>query len=365
MQLQVVGVHLGQKSYPILIGSGILPQVGKEVETILGIRRAVVLTVARVRRLYGHSLEASLAAGGIESSTIEVPDREEGKTLETYSKVMKELLAIGAGKDTVIVALGGGCAGDLAGFVASTYMRGVGLVQVPTTLLAQVDSSIGGKTALNLPDAKNIIGTFYQPSLVYSDVDVLKTLPSRELRCGVAELIKYGAIMDLGLLDFLERERDALMHLKQPVVMEAVVSAARLKVKIVMEDETESMGLRTILNFGHTIGHAVEAATGYEGCSHGEAVAVGMLGEARLAVSLGLCTKGEVERLERIISSYGLPTRIRGINPATVIELMGHDKKISVGKWRFALPRGLGKSIVVSGLPMEGIFDAVQGVVGD
>jgi 3-dehydroquinate synthase len=236
---------------------------------------------------------------------------------------------------------------------------------VPTTLLAQVDSSIGGKTALNLPDAKNIIGTFHQPRLVLSDIDLLKTLPEREIKCGIAELIKYGAIMDRGLLDFLERERDAVMRLEQRAVLEAVASAARLKAKIVSEDEDESVGLRHILNFGHTIGHAVEAATGYEACSHGEAVAVGMAGEARLAVSLGLCAKVEAEKLEGIISSYGLPTRIVGIDPARVMELMGHDKKVSAGKWRFALPRGMGKSIVVSGPPMEAVREAVKGVAGD
>jgi len=362
MQLRSIDVRLGERGYSVLIGKGILPLAGREVAAVTEGRRAVVLAVGKVRRLYGRALEKGLAAGGIESTSVEVPDRESAKTLKTYSRVMRELLAMGAGRDSTIVALGGGCVGDLAGFVASTYMRGVGLVQVPTTLLAQVDSSIGGKTALNLPDAKNAIGTFHQPRLVLSDIDVLKTLPAREISCGVAELIKYGAIMDAGLLGLLERERDALMALEGPVVTEAVTSAASLKARIVSEDERESTGIRTILNFGHTIGHSVEAALGYGGCSHGEAVAVGMVGEVRLAVSLGICPEEDARRLERIISSYGLPTAIRGVEPERAMALMGHDKKVSAGRWRFALPRGLGRSAVVTGPAEAAVLDAVRGV---
>jgi 3-dehydroquinate synthase len=362
MRLRSISVRLGERGYRVLVGEGILPLAGRAVAASAESRRAVVITVGKVRRLYGGALEDGLAAGGIECSTVEVPDREGAKTIKAYSKVMEELLAIGAGRDTVILALGGGCVGDLAGFVASTYMRGVELVQVPTTLLAQVDSGIGGKTALNLPDAKNVIGTFYQPRLVLSEIGVLKTLPEREVRCGVAELIKYGAIMDARLLALLENERDAIMSMEGPEVMEAVTWAASLKAKTVSQDERESAGLRTILNFGHTIGHAVEAAMGFEDYSHGEAVAVGMVGEARLAVSLGVCPEGDAVRLERMISSYGLPTRAKGIKPVEVLALMGHDKKVSAGRWRFALPRGLGQSAVVTGPAETAVLEAVRGV---
>lgn len=362
--MRKVEATLGERGYPILIESGILTDAGRELGA-LGHRQAIVLTVGRVRSLYGKRLNESLARGGMNSETIEVPDREGAKTIKTYSRVMKELLAMSAGKDSLVIGFGGGCVGDLAGFVASTYMRGVRLVQIPTTLLAQVDSSIGGKTALNLPEAKNAIGTFYQPSLVISDVDLLKTLPEREVRCGVAELIKYGAIMDLGLLGFMEKERDALMRLESEALVEAVATAAGLKASIVSRDETESWGLRHLLNFGHTLGHALEAAMAYKGPSHGEAVAVGMVGEARLAAALGLCTDGEVERLERIISSYGLPTAMGGVDPERLMEIMGHDKKVAAGKRRFALPRGLGKGIVVLGPPEEEVREMVRGVTGN
>lgn len=363
--MQTIRVRLGQRGYPIRVGSGVLASVGQELSGLNGAGVAVVITVEGVRRLYCRVVEEGIASAGIRAVVIEVPDREEAKTIQTYGEVMNGLLSARAGKDALILSLGGGCVGDLAGFVAATYMRGVKLVHMPTTLLAQVDSSIGGKAALNLPGGKNSIGTFWQPSLVLSDVDVLKTLPQREVRCGLAELIKYGAIMDIQLFEFIEKERGRLMSLDREATMRAVSAAASLKSRLVSIDERESKGLRTLLNFGHTVGHAIEAAMEYRGYSHGEAVSVGMVAECRLGRLLGLCSDDEVGRLERAIKSYGLPTRLEGVPKKAIADLMWHDKKIEGGRLKFALPSGLGRGTVVSDPPMGAVDEAIEGVVGD
>jgi len=363
--LQTIRVHLGQRGYPIKVGSGVIASVGQELSGLSGTSVVAVITVEGIRRLYGTAVEGSIASSGIRPVVIEVPDREGAKTIQTYAEVMGELLAARAGKDALIVSLGGGCVGDLAGFVAATYMRGVRLVHLPTTLLAQVDSSIGGKAALNLPGGKNSIGAFWQPCLVLSDVDVLKTLPQREVRCGLAELIKYGAIMDIRLFEFIEREKGRLNALEREATLRAISAAARLKAKLVSVDEREAKGLRTLLNFGHTVGHAIEAAMEYRGYSHGEAISVGMVAETRLARLLGLCSDDEAERLERIIESYGLPKRLEGVSKEAIVDLMWHDKKVEGGRLKFALPNGLGRGIVVADPPTGTVAKALEGVVGD
>ncbi len=365
MILQTISVDLGERSYPILIGGRLIVDVGRYVAPLRSEGKVVILAVPLVDDLYGAAVRQSLARCDIPSETVLVPDREDAKTVATYTLVIEELLKMNAGRGTTIIALGGGCVGDLAGFVAATYMRGVRLVHVPTTLLAQVDSSIGGKAALNLPDAKNIVGAFHQPALVLSDTSSLRTLPPREVRCGVAELIKYGAIMDLQLLELLERERESLLRLEDGAVTQAVCRAAELKAGVVARDEREMTGLRTLLNFGHTFGHAVEAAMEYRGFSHGESVAIGMAGEIRLAEALGMVTGDAVERLELLIAGYGLPTRLKGLSRKTLIKLMGHDKKVAASKFRFALPETLGKGTVVSDPPMEAVTNALKGVIQD
>ncbi len=365
MSLHTISVDLGERSYPILIGSRLIPDVGRYVAPLRSDDMVVILSVPPADRLYGPAVRASLARSGIQSETVLVPDREEAKTIATYTRVVEELLRMKAGRGATIIALGGGCVGDLAGFVAATYMRGVRLIHIPTTLLAQVDSSIGGKAALNLPDAKNIMGAFHQPALVLSDTSSLLTLPPREVRCGAAELIKYGAIMDLPLLEQLERERDQLLRLEEGATLRAVFRAAELKAGVVARDERELSGLRALLNFGHTLGHAVEAAMEYRGFSHGESVAIGMAGEIRLAEALGMVTRDTVQRLESIIAGYGLPTRLEGISRKTLIGLMAHDKKVAARRLRFALPEKLGKGAVVSDPPGDAIEEALKGVVKD
>ena len=363
--MKEIKVQLGARSYTVFVGKETLPLLGQHLNDLVRDDRAVVITVSEVDALYGAAVRKSLLDCGIAPEVVHVADREDAKTLAAYSGVVGKLLEIKAGRGALIIALGGGCVGDLAGFVAATYMRGIRLIHVPTTLLAQVDSSIGGKTALNLPDAKNIIGVFHQPSFVLSDVAVLKTLPPREVRCGVAEMIKYGAIMDLPLLDYLELERDAILGLKEDETINAVCKAVELKAGVVTKDETESSGIRTLLNFGHTIGHAVEAAMGYKGCSHGEAVAVGMVGEMRLAEAIGIASSEDLERLEALVSSFGLPTRLRGIDPGKIIALMAYDKKVDARKLRFALPNGLGNGAVVSDPPREAIIKALKEVTSN
>ncbi|MDD1775781.1 MAG: 3-dehydroquinate synthase [Candidatus Methanomethylicus sp.] len=364
MHLKSITVDLGDRSYPILIGKGLLPHTGNYMEDLLTSRKAVILTVPGVEVMYSPAVRESLAKCGIASEVVRVPDREEAKTLATYTTVVKKLVAMNAGKDTLIVSLGGGCVGDLAGFVAATYMRGIPIIHIPTTLLAQVDSSIGGKAAINLPEAKNLLGAFHQPSLVLSDIGTLATLPQREMGSGISELIKYGAILDLDLLGFLEKERQLLLMINGEAVIHAISRAAELKASIVSQDERESGDLRTLLNFGHTLGHAIESAMKYHGFSHGEAVGVGMVGETSLAVELDLATRDELERLKALIGSYGLPTSLRGVEPSLILELMANDKKIRAGKWRFALPNGLGNGVVVSDPPREKVVSAIRGVVG-
>lgn len=363
MSSQSITVDLGERSYPILVGKKLIKDLGRQVAHLYLGDKVAILAVAIVDDLYGQAVRESLAGSGIPSETILVPDREGAKTIRTYQHVMEQFLRMKVGRGSIVIALGGGCVGDLAGFVAATYMRGVRLVQIPTTLLAQVDSSMGGKAALNLPEAKNILGAFHQPSLVLSDVSLLKTLPTREVRCGVAELIKYAAIMNLRLLEFLERERESILGLEEGAMVKAVSWATELKSGIVARDERDQSGLRALLNFGHTFGHAVEAAIKYRGLSHGEAIAVGMAGEIRLAEALGMVSKKDVRRLEALIVSYGLPIRFKGVNHRDLIRFMGHDKKAEAGKLRFALPNGLGNGTIVSDPPKKTVADALRGCV--
>lgn len=363
MRLQTINVELGERSYPIVVGKNAIADVGRLVAPLSQGEKVAILGVPLVDGLYGASVRESLAECGIASETVLVPDREEAKTLATYTSVVGELLKMNAGRKTTILALGGGCVGDLAGFVAATYMRGVNLAHIPTTLLAQVDSSIGGKAALNLPEAKNILGAFHQPSFVLSDVETLMTLPRREVMCGAAELVKYAAIMDLPLFDFLGDKCASLLELEEGATVRAVCRAAELKAGIVAKDEREQTGLRALLNFGHTFGHAIETCMEYRGLSHGEAISVGMAGETRLAEALGMVSGESVGRLEALLASYGLPTRLSGIDIERVIALMGHDKKVSAGKLRFALPNGLGSGTVVSDPPKDAVKSALKEVI--
>jgi 3-dehydroquinate synthase len=299
-----------------------------------------------------------LADSGFTVSYYEVPDGEEYKTLQSAAAIYDQMVDAGMERGSALVALGGGVVGDLAGFVAATYMRGVPLIQVPTTLLAQVDSSVGGKVAVNHSRGKNLIGCFYQPKLVFADLQVLKTLPEREIRAGMAEVIKYGAIWDSTFFTFLERQLDRILSLEPAPLMETVKRSCAIKAEIVSGDEREE-GRRAILNFGHTIGHALESLTDYRVYRHGEAIAAGMAAAARLAVNRGLQDQADRERLVALLERTGLPVTFP--YPARdLLELLSHDKKVLEGRPRFVLPVKIGQAEICSDLGDEEILAALS-----
>ena len=301
------------------------------------------MTDANVEGLAGRFVE-ELGTVGIAAEVASVPPGEGSKSLDRAAALLDRLIAMKADRHSAVVAVGGGVVGDLAGFVAATYARGIPLLMVPTTLLAQVDSSVGGKVAVNRPAAKNIVGAFHQPVGVWIDTGTLATLPARELRCGMAEVVKYGVILDAGFFEALEAgDAAAVLRLDPAAVARVVARCCALKARVVAEDEREETGLRAVLNYGHTIGHAIEAVAGYGGdYRHGEAVAAGMVAEARLAARLGWIGDPEVGRIAGLLAAIGLPTAATGLDPAALREAMALDKKNRAGKVRFVLPRRLG-----------------------
>jgi 3-dehydroquinate synthase len=335
-----VKVELKERSYEILIGSKILKRLGLR---LIGFRPSNVGIISNktVFPIYKDLLLNSINECGLRHEVFLIPDGEEYKDLLWVSYLYGELLKARFDRESLLIAFGGGVIGDITGFVASTYMRGIRYVQVPTTLLAQVDSSVGGKTGVNHPLGKNMIGTFYQPCLVMIDIDTLKTLPQREFLAGIAEIIKYGVIADRGLFDSLEREKDNILSMGDSLV-HAIKRSCEIKANIVSRDEREA-GLRSILNFGHTIGHAIETVTHYRRFLHGEAIAMGMCAASDLAVKLGLFQRQEAERLKNLIKMYNLPTKIpEEINVSDIINAMEIDKKVRAGQLRFILPQSIG-----------------------
>lgn len=339
-----IRVRLGRRSYNIRIGTGLLTQVGPMLKEMGYTDKAVIITDPTVKKLYGHSLKRSLTASGFKVALLEVPEGEEQKSLETAGRLYNELTEFYAERTTPILALGGGVIGDLAGFVAATYMRGVPLVQIPTTLLAQGDSSIGGKVAVNHGLLKNKIGAFYHPRLTISDISTLKTLSPRELSDGLAEIIKHGAILDGEFFSYLEENLDKIKSLDDQVLERVVSRSAKIKAGVVEKDELD-LGLRNILNYGHTVGHAIESVSELK-VWHGEAVAIGMLAEARISNRLGILTEDEVARIKNLIAQAGLPTELPSLELEKLIQAMKHDKKILQGKLRFALPKSIGEAFI-------------------
>lgn len=332
-------ISLGERSYPILIGSGLLMQAASYAG-LPKASQAVIVSNATVAPLYATGLQSMLAAHYRQVHQVVLPDGEAYKDWPTLNQIFDALLAHGSDRKTVLYALGGGVVGDMTGFAASCYMRGVPFVQVPTTLLAQVDSSVGGKTAINHPLGKNMIGAFYQPQRVICDLDTLKTLPERELSAGLAEVIKYGPIADMALLDWLEQNMDALRARDVHALAYAVRRSCEIKAEVVGQDERES-GLRAILNFGHTFGHAIEAGLGYGAWLHGEGVGCGMVMAATLSQRLGLVDAAFVQRLRRLIERAGLPV-VGPVLDATdnagrFLELMRVDKKAEAGEIKFVV----------------------------
>jgi 3-dehydroquinate synthase len=339
-----VTVSAGDSRYDILIAGGLLgaaaPWQGLPKAAL-----AVVVTNPTVDALHGPALRRALAPHFGRVSTLALPDGEAHKDWSTLNLVFDHLLAQGADRKTVLFALGGGVVGDITGFAAATYMRGVPFVQVPTTLLAQVDSSVGGKTAINHPLGKNMIGAFYQPRRVVCDLDTLGTLPARELSAGLAEVIKYGPIADPAFLDWIEANLDALLARDRGALAHAVRRSCEIKAWVVGQDERES-GLRAILNFGHTFGHAIEAGLGYGEWLHGEAVGCGMVMAADLSASLGLMPATFVDRMRRLVERAGLPVAGPALGAARYLELMRVDKKAEGGEIRFVVIESLGRAAV-------------------
>jgi 3-dehydroquinate synthase len=321
-----------------------------------------VVTDEHLSGLAGTFVDELLGVG-IASSLEVVPAGEGSKSLDSAMELYDRLVALKADRQTCVVAVGGGVVGDLAGFVAATYARGLPLLMVPTSLLAMVDSSVGGKVGVNHPGAKNIIGAFHQPSGVWIDIDVLATLPVRELRCGLAEVVKYGMILDADFFEELEANADAILARDRRSIERIITRSCELKAEVVSQDEREETGLRAVLNFGHTIGHAIEAVAGYGGAfEHGEAVAVGMVAESRLAERLGWIDSSITERLIGLLRRFSLPVEAPGLDPVSLFHAMGRDKKNQGGQIRFVLPRRIGR-VEASGAVEAEIRDVLAAMV--
>ena len=345
--MHVVKVSLGDRSYDIEIGTG-LGRIGEQLQGLGLGQKIAVITNPTVKKLYGQRVVDSLKAAGFLVLSIEIPDGEQYKTLDWANAIYSALLINSFDRKSALVALGGGVIGDLTGFAAATFMRGVPFIQVPTTLLAMVDSSVGGKTGVNHAMGKNMIGAFYQPKKVLMDLDVLKSLPQAEFLAGMAEVIKYGVIWDASFFEYLDREREKILALDPEVLSHIIQRSCEIKAEVVSEDERES-GLRAILNFGHTVGHAIETAQNYT-MRHGEAAAIGMVYASKLAYKTGLCDASVPDRVERLIRSYGLPTDLAALSrKPSMTELMGAmqiDKKAEGGKVKFVLPKKIGEVVV-------------------
>jgi 3-dehydroquinate synthase len=348
--VSVLTVDLAENSYDILIGSGLLPSLGQRCADVGLSSRVAVITNPTVNAIYGGIARSSLAEADFAVTLIEIPDGEEYKSAATLSAVYDALIEAGLDRKSFIVALGGGVVGDLAGFAAATYLRGIPFVQVPTTLLAQVDSSVGGKTAIDHPRGKNLIGAFYQPRLVLVDVETLATLPDREYRAGLAEVIKYGVAIDLPFFEFLEQHAEDIIA-RDPGCLEVVIRrCCEIKSHVVELDEKES-GLRAVLNYGHTLGHAFETVAGYRELVHGEAVALGMVLAARISAGLGHCRGADVERITTLITRLGLRTVPPEAERASLLEAVVTDKKSRNGSISFICNQGIGNYAVEQLLP--------------
>ncbi|MCA9398587.1 MAG: 3-dehydroquinate synthase [Candidatus Omnitrophica bacterium] len=358
--MKTIKVNLKQDPYNIVIGHKILPKIGSAVKALNIGKDALVITNPSIRRLHGKTLEQSLRRSGFSIKVFEVPDGEKSKSAKVAMQLMEEIARYDIFRKVFVIAFGGGVIGDLAGFVAATYKRGVPYVQVPTTFLAQIDSAIGGKVAIDLPVGKNLVGAFYQPKIVYSDVAVLETLPERQVRNGMAEAIKYGVIYDRRFFEYLEKHYQDIFAFDEEVVTHVVYQCSRIKKEVVVADEKETKSIRTILNFGHTVGHAIEAAGGFKLYQHGEAIALGMRIAADISLQKKMINAKAVGRLNDLLSNVGLPKAIRILKQAAILHLMRHDKKFISGKNRFVLATRIGQVKVVEGIRQDMIKKAIQ-----
>ncbi len=343
--MEVINIHIKayrNRSYSITIGSDLFPRIASETKRLTGAHTYIIVTDSNVERLYGEPLLDSLRAEGLVARLISFPAGERYKTRETKAQVEDAMLKFKAGRDSALIALGGGVVGDLAGFVAATYLRGIPYVQVPTTLVAAVDSSVGGKTAVDTPQGKNLIGAFHQPAAVFIDVSTIRTLPQQEVCGGLAEVIKYGVIKDASLFYYLEENISRVLELDTEAITYIIKRSCEIKGQVVEQDEREE-NLRKILNFGHTVGHAIENLFGYS-MIHGEAISIGMAYEGRLALELGLWKEEELRRLTALIRKARLPLKPpQKVNPDELLEIMRLDKKSRKERIEMALPKAIGE----------------------
>ena len=356
-----VSVRLGERSYIIAI-ENTLDRLPRELRRLSPGTEAAVITNPKVKSLFGKGVGNSLKKAGLKARFLLVPDSEKAKSLKEAMKLLALLSKMdGKGKRLCVAALGGGVVGDLGGFAASAYKRGIPYIQVPTTLLAQVDSSIGGKVAVDLPEGKNLVGSFYQPKLVYSDISFLKDLSTRDFASGMAEVIKYAVIKDRALFGYLERNRQKILRRDAGSLLEIVKRCAKIKAGIVSKDEREKRSIRTILNYGHTIGHAIEAAHGYSNAySHGEAVGLGMIAAARMSQRLGIFSDGDVSKIEKLIGDFGLPVKMKKADMGKIMGSLSRDKKFIRGVNRFVLPVKIGRAVVKEAIPEPLIREEIK-----
>ena len=351
-------------NYPVWVGWGILDDIGKKTKEYLSPSCVYIITDESILE-HARKVQISMEKSGIASHMYIVPPGESSKTLETVQQIYSWLAGRKAERRHLIVAVGGGVIGDMAGFVAATYLRGMPFVQVPTTLLAMMDASIGGKVAVDLPQGKNLVGAFYQPKFVLSDVETLVSLPERELNSGWAEAIKHGLILDEDLLGIFENRVDEVRSLDRDIATEIIRKSVAIKANVVSRDERETLGIRILLNYGHTIGHAIESSTGYTKYLHGEAVSIGMMAAAKIGQLAGILREEEVIRQEDVLKSYGLPVRAQGLVAEEIIEATTSDKKTSDGIVNWVLLNGLGNAVIDNNIPINHVLDAVNFVIKD
>lgn len=357
---QTVRVELSERSYDILIGRQLLAAAAKHVRAHQPLSHVLLITDDNVRP-HAETVDQSLLDSGVATKLLTIAPGEKSKSVAVADQLWQDALAAGAQRESVVVAVGGGVVGDLAGFIAATFARGIQFVQIPTTLLAQVDSSVGGKVGINLPGAKNMVGAFWQPQFVLIDTDVLSTLPAREFRAGLAEVVKYGVILDKDFFSFLEDNAAAINNREPAALAHIIARCCRLKADVVAADERETSGHRAVLNYGHTFGHAIEAVTGYGELLHGEAVSIGMLCASRLAERLSMIDTAATKRQHELLTAFGLPTEMPAVDQGKLLTAMHHDKKVEQGKLRFILPDRIGHVTLVRDIDTQLVQAALQG----
>ncbi|MBQ1915073.1 MAG: 3-dehydroquinate synthase [Selenomonadaceae bacterium] len=357
-----IPVELGEKSYDIVIGHGLGKEIGAFLKTRNYSRRALVISDSNLAPLYGRHVLGILREAGLEAEIYVLPAGEKSKSLAEAEKIYTRMIGLGLDRKSPVFALGGGVVGDLAGFAAATYMRGVPFIQLPTSLLAQVDSSVGGKVAVNHAMGKNLIGCFYQPDAVFMELDFMESLPEREIRTGLGEIVKYGIIYDSEFFRFLEEHPAEILSLEEETLVHMIARSCEIKAAVVSEDEKES-GLRRILNFGHTMAHAIEQETGYVRYNHGEAVAVGMMGAAHISRDMGLVDEAEVQRAKDLIEALHLPVGAEGCTVENMYASIFHDKKTVNGKVNWVLMESIGSVVVRNDVPEDLVKKAMAKVI--